>query len=65
MLPLSRVWGIFYLLQSSSLGLGEGLTTPDHKRPAVIKCYTGTLKWALMNTHSNEPLGSIKGREFD
>jgi len=45
---------------SSRLRVGEGLTTPRHKKQPVIKCYTGPRKWGSCK-HGNEPSGSIKG----
>jgi len=50
---------------SSSLGLGDGLTTPHRKKKtACYEMLCRTLNLAGSCEHGNEPSRSIKGGEF-
>jgi hypothetical protein len=45
-------------------GLGEGLTTPHHKKPACYEMLHRSSELVGSSEHSNEPFGSIKGGKF-
>jgi len=44
--------------------LGEGLTTPHHKKTACYEMLHRASELAGPCEHDNEPSDSIKGREF-